>query len=88
MIPVRLTPTRAGPTGWAGNGIRALEDTLWAHATPEHGPEHLRIRAVPAGIGAVVFILAATPHAARAAAAALAAGPPSGYHRHHLTVHH
>ncbi|MBV2153161.1 hypothetical protein [Kitasatospora sp. SUK 42] len=53
--------------------IHALEDILWAHATPETAMEHLRVRAVPRGIGIVLYIRAATTEAARARARRLVA---------------
>ncbi|MEV7187453.1 hypothetical protein [Kitasatospora sp. NPDC093102] len=53
--------------------IHALEDILWAHATPEIAMEHLRVRAVPAGIGIVLYIRAATIETARARARRLVA---------------
>ena len=34
----------------------AVHDLMWAHATPQHHLEHVRARAVPGGIGLVLFI--------------------------------
>ncbi|WP_459648943.1 hypothetical protein [Kitasatospora sp. Ki12] len=68
MLPVHLTLMPTGANRPTEDVLQALEDTLWAHATPESAMEHLRVRAIPEGIGLVLFIRAATPDIARAGA--------------------
>ncbi|MEV7924105.1 MULTISPECIES: hypothetical protein [unclassified Kitasatospora] len=68
MLPVRATvvDTSGAPTTTAA--ARIVEDVLWAHATPEHGLEH--VRAVPdrGRIALVLFVRADGPTTAHALA--------------------
>ncbi|MEV6580508.1 hypothetical protein AB0M92_20340 [Streptomyces sp. NPDC051582] len=72
MVPVHLT------LKWTGDGApdesqaHAFVDVIWAHATPDHGIEHIRARTGPDGIGIILFIRAAGTDIARAKATRLA----------------
>ncbi|WP_199881447.1 hypothetical protein [Streptomyces sp. CB03911] len=65
---MRLTLMPTGEAAPTDAEIHILEDQLWAHATPANGLEHLRARAVPPGIGIVLYIRAVTTGAAHAKA--------------------
>ncbi|QES48887.1 hypothetical protein DEJ50_14730 [Streptomyces venezuelae] len=84
MLLVHLPLTRI--TGGPGTESEAclLQDTLWAHAGPQHALEHVRVRAARQGIDVVLFIRALTNADARSKASALLAqvlrsGAADGY---------
>lgn len=68
MYPVELTLLRAGGGPPAAAEAHAVQDALWAHSRPGDGLEHARARALPDGIGLVLYIRAPGQAAARARA--------------------
>ncbi|WP_393060956.1 hypothetical protein [Streptomyces sp. LN549] len=65
MLPVHLTLLRADGRASTEDEARAVQDAVWAHAVPEIQLEHARARAVPDGIGLVLYVRARTPDAAQ-----------------------
>lgn len=54
MVHCRLVrPDRSRPTE---ADAHLVQDAIWAHARPELGLEHLRVRAGPAGLDLIVFL--------------------------------
>ncbi|MFB6889014.1 hypothetical protein ACFCX4_06820 [Kitasatospora sp. NPDC056327] len=84
MFAVHLTllDLSTSPTGEAG--AADVQGTLWARAVPGDGLEHTRARAVPGGIGLVLYVRAPDQEAAELRAhalldRALAHGPARRY---------
>jgi hypothetical protein len=65
VLPVRLTLLREDGRPSTEDEAKAVQDAVWAHAAPEVRLEHARARAVPAGIGLVLFVRAHTQDAAQ-----------------------
>ncbi|MFB7125931.1 hypothetical protein [Kitasatospora sp. NPDC056273] len=85
MFAVQLT-VPAGAAAPSGEAAAAeAQAALWACAAPDDGLEHVRARAVPEGVGLVLYVRAANEAAARSRARNLlaralpaAVRPPSG----------
>ncbi|MFI9274040.1 hypothetical protein ACIGXM_25535 [Kitasatospora sp. NPDC052896] len=67
MLPVHLTLLRDRNRDQAPTESEAIavQDTVWAHAAPDTGLEHVRARAIPGGIGLVVYVRAHNSTAAQ-----------------------
>ncbi|MFG2294052.1 hypothetical protein [Streptomyces sp. NPDC048603] len=71
MVLVHLPLTHTTGAPGAESEASLLQDTLWAHAGPQHGLEHVRVRATRQGIDVVLFVRAASDADARTKASAL-----------------
>ncbi|MFI2609532.1 hypothetical protein [Kitasatospora sp. NPDC018619] len=70
-VHLNLPPEAAAPSGEAE--AAEVQAALWAHAGPDDGLEHVRARAVPDGVGLVLYVRAADETAARTRAQGLLA---------------
>lgn len=58
MIHISLLRITGGPA--PTTHVHTIDAVLWAHASPRHGLEHLRVRSSDRGADAVLFVRAAT----------------------------
>ncbi|GAA2993824.1 hypothetical protein GCM10020229_02850 [Kitasatospora albolonga] len=84
MVTVVLL-RRGGGAGTDGEA-HLVDELLRSHAVPEHGVERLRVRPAPEGIGAVVFVRAATEVRALISVRALLAVAHAPLHAFGYTV--
>ncbi|MER8035465.1 hypothetical protein [Streptomyces hydrogenans] len=56
MVRVRLTSAPGAHV--SAMGPELIQDLLWAHAVPDDGLEHIRVRCAPHGMDVVLFLSA------------------------------
>ncbi|SDH92756.1 hypothetical protein SAMN05192558_103257 [Actinokineospora alba] len=56
MLTVRATLVDTGLKPGTAAAAQQVEAVLWAHATAEHGLEHVRVQTVGSTIGVVLFL--------------------------------